>query len=393
MEVVVRRTVLALGIAAVLVSGGCSSEPTDDDATPGTLLSTTIPGASAVLPSAGYTTLVTYTSENAVGAATMVSGTVSVPSSPPPEGGYPVLSWAHGTSGYADACAPSADFPGGPVHDYFSIATAMLDEWVRAGYAVVQTDYEGLGTPGGHPYMNGASAANTVVDIVRAAREHDDDIGASWIVAGHSQGGQAALFTAEAAAERAPELDLRGAVAIAPGGIGLARTVEYVQAGGPGAEAAEAFVPLLVLGAEAADPTLRADEILTTDAAPLLDAARTGCLADLREVPAIAPRDVFRADTDLAALGTYLDAQDPSTTRPAVPTMIVQGSADVLVPQSDADALAQVLCGTGDVGYRVYDGADHRSVLDASLADVVAFAESAVQDRAVTGGCAVRPHR
>src|SRR5690606_12354078 len=140
----------------------------------------------------------------------LVSGTVTVPAGEPPEGGWPVISWAHGTTGVGDACAPSAHSVGGPARDYLAVTDPVIARWVTGGYAVVATDYEGLGTPGGHPYMNGISAAHTVTDIVRAARELDSRIGAKWAVAGHSQGGHAALFTAAQGAEYAPELDLVG---------------------------------------------------------------------------------------------------------------------------------------------------------------------------------------
>ena len=81
----------------------------------------------------------------------------------------------------------------GPDHDYFAVIDPTLNAWVARGYAVVQTDYEGLGTPGGHPYLNGVSESNTVVDIVRAGRELNGHIGRNWIAMGHSQGAQAAL--------------------------------------------------------------------------------------------------------------------------------------------------------------------------------------------------------
>jgi hypothetical protein len=41
---------------------------------------------------------------------------------------------------------------------------------------VVQTDYEGLGTPGTHPYLNGPSEGRRVLDMVRAARRLDGSL-------------------------------------------------------------------------------------------------------------------------------------------------------------------------------------------------------------------------
>jgi alpha-beta hydrolase superfamily lysophospholipase len=85
------------------------------------------------------------------------------------------------------------------------------------GYVVAGIDYPGLGTPEVHPYLVGKSDAREVLDSVRAAREIPGaGAGDSFAVWGHSQGGQAALFTGLEAAGYAPELKLVGAAAAAP---------------------------------------------------------------------------------------------------------------------------------------------------------------------------------
>ena len=105
-----------------------------------------------------------YRSTSPTGAPIAVSGTVAVPKGNAPRGGWPVITWAHGTTGIADACAPSrANVLGG--YD-----NPLLNRWLQAGYAVVRTDYEGLGTPGDHPYLIGVSEGRSVLDMVRAAR-------------------------------------------------------------------------------------------------------------------------------------------------------------------------------------------------------------------------------
>ncbi|HSN81465.1 MAG TPA: hypothetical protein VLS88_02710, partial [Polyangiales bacterium] len=86
---------------------------------------------------------VLYASESLRGEAIAVSGIVVVPDAPAPEGGFHVVSWAHGTKGIADSCAPSRGFSGAS-HDFFDIAPELVD----AGYVAVSSDYEGLGTPG-----------------------------------------------------------------------------------------------------------------------------------------------------------------------------------------------------------------------------------------------------
>ena len=384
-----------LGGTAYAAGGASNAHPMQPDGRGGApalrageLLTAEPLTGSPALPSAASTDLITYVSDDAQGHPIVVSGTVSVPTGRAPRDGWPVISWAHGTSGYADICAPSNDTPDGPDHDYFSVIDPTLNAWVARGYAVVQTDYEGLGTPGGHPYLNGVSESNTVVDIVRAGRQLDPSIGRNWIAMGHSQGAQAALFAATIGQRRAPELHLRGAVPIAPGGSGIAQLVPYISAGLPGSEAAEAFLPIILLGAQAADPAIDPNALLSDAALPSLTAARTGCLAQLRAVPPIPGPTVFRPGADLTELTAYLAKQDPNTTDPVVPTFIAQGSADTLVSQAGTDALVKNLCSKGAaIDYQVYPGQDHRGSVGASLADAEHFVDTVMAGRTPTTTC------
>lgn len=354
----------------------------------GELLTARAVTSTAALPSAASTELITYVSDDAHGRPIVVSGTVAVPKGKAPAGGWPVISWAHGTSGYADICAPSQDTADGPDHDYFAVIDPTLDAWVARGYAVVQTDYEGLGTPGGHPYLNGVSESNTVVDIVRAGRELNRHIGRNWIAMGHSQGAQAALFAAQLGNKRAPELHLRGAVPIAPGGSGIAQLVPYIESGQPGAEAAEAFLPIILLGAQAADPAIDPQTLLSDAALPSLTAARTGCLAQLRAVTPTPGPQVFRAGADVGPLTNYLSKQDPNTTDPNVPTFIAQGTTDTLVAKTATDALVKNLCSKGaPIEYKVYAGQDHRGSVGASLTDAEQFVDTVIAGRKAPTSC------
>ncbi|WP_193045507.1 alpha/beta hydrolase family protein [Mycolicibacterium baixiangningiae] len=361
-----------VGVATVALLAGCS-KAAEPGLQPGQLLTARPLTTTAALPSAD-TRLITYVSDDSHGQPIVVSGTVAVPKSPPPDGGWPVISWAHGTTGYADTCAPSADTADGLVHDYVGLVTPVLDTWVERGFAVVQTDYQGLGTPGGHPYIDGTSESNTTTDIVTAARELDPGIGTDWVAIGHSQGGQAALFTAQDAGERAPELDLKGAVAIAPGGVGLSEAVEFVRSERPEAVATQAFLPLLVLGSAVVEPAIVPEQVFTGQARPLLTAARTECLAQIRQVPPVPAAQVFAPDADLTVFREHLDRQDPTHLHPRVPVMIAQGTADTAVAKPGVDALAEAMCGRAvAVDYRVYPGQDHRGVIGASLRDAQDF--------------------
>ncbi|MFC7446841.1 lipase family protein [Rhodococcus daqingensis] len=377
-----RVSVQIIGALAVTVAAVTSCSTGGDDsaaAAPasGDVLSSAPLTNAAVLPSAARSELITYASENGNGDPIVVSGTVAIPSGTAPDGGWPVISWAHGTTGIADTCAPSGDTVDGAVHDYVGGVTATLDEWIRKGYAVVQTDYEGMGTPGDHTYLNARSESNALTDIVRAARNLDPSVGAKWFVGGHSQGGAAAISASDQAVDRAPELTLLGAFAVAPGS-GLSQTPQYIATGGQAVAPVLSFLPITLLGAAAADPAVVPDQIVTPAAAPLMRAARTGCIADVRAaIGGIQVNSVIRPGADLGPWTDYLAEQEPSNATPKVPVLFAQGTADALVTPAASQVLVKQLCDKGaKVDYRSYDGADHRAAVAASLSDAEAFTEA-----------------
>ena len=92
-----------------------------------------------------------------------------------------------------------------------------LDEMMSRGWAVVATDYSGLGTPGHQSWLDGKAEANDVVGSVLAAQQDSSvEVGTQWVAWGHSYGGHAVLWTAALARQLAPSLRLVGVVAAAP---------------------------------------------------------------------------------------------------------------------------------------------------------------------------------
>lgn len=174
---------------------------------PGTLIRQE-PMEGAPLGASAYRVL--YRSTGLKGEPIFVSGVVIVPSGDPPPGGRPIVAWAHPTSGVTPRCAPSLAI-------FFFQQVQGLRSFVEQGYVVAATDYPGLGTPQTHPYLVGDSAARAVIDSVRVARTMPGaGDGSRFVVWGHSQGGQAALFTGLIAKSYAPELSLLGVAAAAP---------------------------------------------------------------------------------------------------------------------------------------------------------------------------------
>lgn len=380
-----------------MVIAGCGSPAGDErasgesvagDIAYGTLLSQHPLTGDAVLASAETSTRVTYMSEGPQGEPVVVSGSVSVPGGQAPEGGWPVLSWAHGTTGVADACAPSTGSVPGSDGEYLRYVNETIDRYVQAGYAVAQTDYVGMGTPGVHPYINGDSEANAVTDIVTAAGELDSSIGTKWYVAGHSQGGHAAIFTAAQAPDRAPNLDLQGAVAIAPGDK-LGDTLQYFTVGGSEVRDVLGYLPLILLGAQAANPDLQAYDYISDPVKPLLDAATNGCtdatFAVAQQVPV---EGVIAANADLAPMTDYLAQQNLDRLILQVPTLVLQGTDDSAVTEPRTAELIDALCTAGNiVVYKTYDGLEHTPTVPASFDDALDFVEARNAGDAPTGAC------
>ncbi len=142
------------------------------------------------LPEGASAVRILYHSRALHGEDIAASGVVLIPAGKVPPGGWSVIAWAHGTSGVARMCAPSL------MRD-IEYGDEGLVAMVEAGFAVVATDYAGLGTPGAHQYDNKISQANDVVYSVSAAHAAVPDLGGKWVAIGHSQGGSAVWGVAE----------------------------------------------------------------------------------------------------------------------------------------------------------------------------------------------------
>lgn len=160
---------------------------------------------------AAESSILTYKMLGQSGQEVQATSLVFTPNTPPPTGGWPIVVWAHGTTGVADACAPSKEALTDSTKD-------LISKLLAAGYVVVAPDYEGLGTPGIHPFLNVKSEAFSITDAVVATRNYLSQrnllTSKKWLTVGHSQGGNAALGAAQYASRA--QLDYKGTVAVAP---------------------------------------------------------------------------------------------------------------------------------------------------------------------------------
>ena len=335
------------------------------------------------LEQSSATRKVLYTSRTVKNKNVVVSGTISIPKGKAPAGGWPIISYGHGTTGLADQCAPSReDLSPDPSNraPYVAYTDPVQNSWLAAGYAVLRTDYEGLGTDGIHPFLVGQASGRSVLDIVRAARQTKFKLSKDYFVVGHSQGGHAALWAAGLAPTWLPEMRLKGTVAYAP-----ASTLDDYANVLPGLRTPSSISGLaayILRGLSSVDAALKPAEILTPEALALFPKTLTQCLAEIgseSSFGALAPSQLLSATaTDELSLRTgafhsALAAQQPAV-KTSAPILIPQGMSDTTTPPPFTNGLVRDLKElNGDEAVKLsnYPGVDHSSILDAAGQEVL----------------------
>lgn len=297
---------------------------------------------------------VMYTSTDTNGSPILVTGLVRVPMDrPAPPNGRPVVTWAHGTTGTADTCSPSRRLDAPPVPDPF----------VNDGFVVAATDYAGLGTPGPHPYFDGASAGRAVLDIVTAAGHLPGvTIAPQFAIWGHSQGGHAALFARELAAQRLPAHQLIGTVALAPPSLVKDTMTAILVALQP-----KGFAAMTVAGIAATHPDAELTDILIPAAAEAIGTlVETECAAGIdRALGLFGNTDIVVANPNqIEPWATYLQAAEPAMAAGAGPLLLIHSIDDRTVPAFMSAVVEMRTCSRGEPTVRwVLGSGGHNGII------------------------------
>lgn len=325
--------------------------------------------------SLGYS--IRYRSYSPNGAPIEVTGVAFVPDRPAPKNGWPILSYAHGTVGVADRCAPSKNIS--------SIETVLASTFNAMGIAVVQSDMEGLGTEGRHLYLVGVSQGRGVLDAAKAIRSLPGQrIGTRLVVWGHSQGGHAALFAGELAKTWAPRLRLRGVVAGAP-----PSQLSNVQASLT-TSPFRGYLLMVAAGMHAAYPQLDLTTVLTPKGMEVFPVVDRGCNATVfAEVNKYSLADLVNVEgLKDPAWANALAENEPGARKISAPVLIVHGDADEQIPVETSAALKKTMCAAGtSVTRKIYPGADHGGTALLSLFEVTAWLKNRIDAKPTSNGC------
>lgn len=340
------------------------------------------------MPADAHAWRILYTTTRDDGVSAVASGLVLV-GKDAPAGPRPVIAWAHGTTGYAEQCAPTVlDDPLG------AGAMPALGDVVVQGWVLVATDYVGLGTAGPHPYLVGQAEGRSVLDAVRAARQLGGvSLSDQTVVWGHSQGGHAALWTGIIQPTYAPDVPLLGVAALAPA-TDLPALVGHLDSLSIGS----LFAAYVVQAYSQVYPDVRFDDVVRPGARVQVREMADRCLSEPKVVVSVLQALMFR-QTILARgvlQGPFAQrlAQNVPTGPISEPVLIGQGEADPLILPAMQQAYVAARCADGwPIDYRTYPGRDHGGVVaDGSplVPELVRWTEDRFAARPAASTCAAR---
>lgn len=326
---------------------------------------------------------VMYRSIDQLGKARAVTGMVFVPRGRAPDGGWPVVAWAHGTAGVGAQCAPSR-YP--DLYGNWPVYAIQINRLLSQGWLVVATDYIGLGPAGTSPYLQAISEAFAVIDSVKAARQLVPEAGRRWAAIGHSQGGQAAVAVAEMARDDAEDLTFIGAAAYAPSQhFELSfDTMAHSRESAP-------YLGYVAAGIKALNPAFDASKFLGPDYLERLQAAETHCFdqwfgPDQQGVQPAGANVLNPHWHRDPTVRQWVAAHQNGWRKATAPLLLMQGTKDGLF-KTYPQYLSE-LCDAGStVASQLYPGVDHDQLLEAAWPQARRFLSDRFHGRPADNKC------
>jgi hypothetical protein len=313
-----------------------------------------------------------YHSRSAAGKDVAVSGVILIPyEKKPPAGGWPMIAWAHGATGVARSCAPSLmrNLGHGP----------FLSMYTSLGYAVVATDYTGLGTDFRNAFLDGPSNATDVINSVAAARAAVPQLGARWIVMGEAEGSLAAVAVAEKE-NKIRDPGYLGSIVIS----GLADAKELYGHSALGSSSL--MLASLAYGVKTVYPQFQVTDMLTEKALALYHHIEQTCW-QAATIAELSPAETVKPGWDDSGFVRQYFLRNSLAQTPAYsPMMVISSDDDRAIPEAITAQTTARMCKQGDqIQWQRYPNLDR--VIGDSVRDQIAWIEARFAGRPAATNC------
>ena len=312
-----------------------------------------------------------YHSRTTNGEDVAVSAVVLIPDGKPPAGGWPVIAWAHEFRGEARQCAPSLmkNLGAGPI----------LAMYANLGYAVVATDYSGLGADSGKPVLDMQSNALDVIYSVPAARAAVKEIGPKWIAVGPFQGGMAAVAVAESEVR---DPNYLGSVATS----GVADAQEAYERFAQGSSSSNRMLLVLASTVKALYPEFQVSDMLKDTALPAYQRVAQTCGGETE--PEFTNGMLKPGWEDNRFVREFFSRNTPGQKPARGPLLVISGEADPAIPAEMTGRTVARMCRQGSrILFLKYADLDASGVMGASVADQISWIKARFAGYVAPGNC------
>lgn len=324
---------------------------------------------------------IAYVSSDLLGNKTLATGIIVSPIGTTPTNGRPIVAWAHGTTGTAQTCGPSQLLnPAQPLNQYYlmkgnswsDFGIPAIEPFIKAGYVIVATDYQGLGGGGKHQYTVSVTQAQDVINSIRAATQLEKaGAGSKAIIYGWSQGGGATIAAAglvdyvQAQNTVNNKIQLLGFVAMAPYDVAAVLPADIKTS-----EQASIYLQKLadifsanvfnfthyaqnLWGMVAAFPQLSLDDVLTPEGVKVVnDVMQRKCMHVASDTINFAYSKTYKAllKKNINNAMEWVDANRKASVasiKPMAPVIIYWGTDDTTVPPLMGKLYYEQMCKLG----------------------------------------------
>jgi hypothetical protein len=314
-----------------------------------------------------------YHSRSANGDDVAVSGVVLYPDRKAPPDGWPLIAWAHPLSGVARQCAPSLarNLQHGP----------YLAMYVNLGYAVVATDYAGLGTAFRNAFFDVQSNGKDVIDSIPAARAALPQLNSRWIAVGIGEGGPAVAGVAELESDM-HDSGYLGSIAIS----GLDDPQERFRL----SDSTKFDTPLfLAYGIQTVFPQFNVKDILTDKGLSLHTQIEKSCTDPARQ----SSSEILNPNwASHRFVKQYFARNEPGQRAAKAPMLIISSALDPSIPISRTTQVISTMCKEGDeIQFDRYPDSELSSLFGDSVAAQISWIEARFANRPAANNCSVKP--